>query len=79
MLMIGHNIHKNSHVYFFFRTAIDNVGVLLHELAELGRFAADAIKGGTVSFFSWYRDGRLLAINPQFEKLAGYPEMSLTG
>jgi PAS domain S-box-containing protein len=47
-------------------------GVSLRELSELGSFAAKAINDGHVAFISWTGDGRMLSINPQFEKLTGY-------
>jgi PAS domain S-box-containing protein len=51
----------------------------LRELEELGKFAARAIWEDTVSFISWYRDGRLLTLNPSFEKLTGYSREELSG
>jgi PAS domain S-box-containing protein len=53
------------------------VGVRLRELSELGPFAAGVINAGVIdgdrkAFIAWFRDGRLLTVNPPFEKLTGY-------
>jgi PAS domain S-box-containing protein len=45
----------------------------------MGGFAAEAIQHDTVSFISWYPDGRLLTANPRFLEMTGYtPEESDT-
>ena len=44
---------------------------MVREILELGNFAAEAIEGDTVSFISWYRDGRILTTNKQFFSLIG--------
>ena len=72
MLVIGPVNHKKSPVHLFSRPAVFSPGVLLRELSELGTFAADIIDGDRRSFVAWFKDGRLLAINPPFEKLTGY-------
>jgi PAS domain S-box-containing protein len=50
----------------------------LRGLEELGKIAAQAIWEDTVSFISWYMDGRLLTVNPPFEKLTGYSRKELS-
>ncbi len=44
---------------------------MVREILELGNFAAEAIEGDTVSFISWYRNGRILTANKQFFALTG--------
>jgi PAS domain S-box-containing protein len=49
----------------------------LRELSELGAFAAGVIDAGVIdgkgkAFVAWFKDGRLLTVNPPFEKLTGY-------
>lgn len=46
-------------------------------MSELGNFATESIEGDTISFISWYRDGRLLTANPPFINLIGYSEEEL--
>lgn len=51
----------------------------MRDLEEMGKFAARAIREDTVSFSSWYHDGRLMTVNLPFEKLTGYSREELSG
>ena len=52
---------------------------MIREILELGNFASEAIEGDTVSFISWYRDGRILTANKQFFSLTGCSREEASG
>jgi PAS domain S-box-containing protein len=72
MLTIDLRIRKKITTVFLHRAALKQVGVRLRELSELSSFAACVISRSCQPFIAWLGDGRLLAVNPGFEELAGY-------
>jgi PAS domain S-box-containing protein len=44
----------------------------MKDLTELGGLAAEVVNSDTVAFISWYKNGRLLSINPPFSHIIGY-------